>query len=109
VFRSFIVIRSILHCSGQLEAEFLANAAHLAGIEILTRADERQFRSSSFAVDRHSPMTFSALFTLRIEVAPMFGQPLPERCNFHRTFAIFALTRQSSQRSPNGRWLLPSE
>jgi hypothetical protein len=38
---------SILYRSGQLgplEAEFLANAAHIAGIEVLTRAAERRLR-----------------------------------------------------------------
>ena len=39
--------------------------------------------SSACTADRHSPMTFSALFGLRIEAASMFGQPLSERCVFH--------------------------
>src|SRR6185503_5662862 len=33
-------------------------------------------------------MTFSALFGLRIEATPMFGQPLSERCVFHRSLPI---------------------
>jgi hypothetical protein len=28
-------------------------------------------------------MTFAALFGLRIEATPMFGQPISERCVFH--------------------------
>jgi hypothetical protein len=34
-------------------------------------------------------MTFSALFALCIEVTPLVGQPLSERCVFHRSPPIF--------------------
>jgi hypothetical protein len=33
-------------------------------------------------VDRRSSVTFSALFLLRIQTAPLLGQPLSERCDF---------------------------
>jgi hypothetical protein len=39
-------------------------------------------------------MTFSALFGLRIEATPMFGQPLSERSVFHRSSPVFALATQ---------------
>jgi hypothetical protein len=51
----------------------------------MARTDQRQFRSPPCAVDRHTPVTFSALFLLRIEATPMFGKPLSECCVFHRS------------------------
>jgi hypothetical protein len=42
-------------------------------VELVAQADQRQFRSPPLAVDRHSLVTFSALFMLCIKAAPMFG------------------------------------
>ena len=43
-----------------------------------------------------SPMTFSPLFTLRIEATSVFGQPLSEGCIFHRS------SPQNVSAPPNG-------
>jgi hypothetical protein len=39
-------------------------------------------------VNRHSPVTFFGLFTLRTEATPTFSQPLSERRAFHRSSKI---------------------
>ena len=79
---------------GPIKAERFADLANRMRVELMARTDQRQFRSPPCAVDRHSPMTFSALFGLRIEATSLFGQPLSERCVFHRSSPVFALTRQ---------------
>ena len=45
---------------------------------------------------------FSALFGLRIEATPMFGQPLSERRVFHRSSPVFTLATQPTYLKPEG-------
>ena len=79
---------------GPIKAERFADLANRMRVELMAHTDQWQFRSPPCAVNCHSPMTFSALFTLRIEAASLFGQPLSERCIFHRSSPVFALTMQ---------------
>src|ERR1019366_950387 len=47
---------------GPIKAECFADLTNRTRVELVARTDQRQFRSPPCAVDRHSPMTFSALF-----------------------------------------------
>jgi len=69
---------------GPIEAEFLADPAQVARIDILARTTQRRLRCPPFSMHRHHNRTLATLvMLLPVEAAPLLRQPFPKCSAFH--------------------------